>query len=253
MDRRQFLWTTSLAGLGSLLPGGAAAIGEASRVTLGHLDHGPDSSSRASGIRRLLQEVDKRTSIGVNSEYPTLAPSSRELFEHPMTTLIGDRKFDPLADEPIDQLRTYLQAGGFLFVDSAEGIVDGPFMSSVERMFGRLFPDQTLEVVPSDHVLYKSFYLVDDPIGRLDISDDLHAVFGDDRLYAVVNQNDLFGALARDNFGKWKYEVRPGGEQQREMAFRLGINLVMYALCVNYKSDQVHVPFILKRRKWKVD
>ena len=48
-------------------------------------------------------------------------------------------------------------------------------------------------------------------------------------------------------------DVRPGGENQREMAFRLGINLVMYALCVNYKADQVHVPFILKRRKWKVD
>ena len=35
---------------------------------------------------------------------------------------------------------------------------------------------------------------------------------------------------------------RPGGEQQREMAFRTGINIVMHALTGNYKADQVHVP-----------
>ena len=34
----------------------------------------------------------------------------------------------------------------------------------------------------------------------------------------------------------------PGGERQREMAFRTGVNIVMYALTGNYKADQVHVP-----------
>ena len=43
----------------------------------------------------------------------------------------------------------------------------------------------------------------------------------------------------------------PGGERQRELAFRLGINLAMYALCLDYKTDQVHVPFILRRRQWQ--
>jgi hypothetical protein len=27
----------------------------------------------------------------------------------------------------------------------------------------------------------------------------------------------------------------------------------MYALCLDYKADQVHVPFIMKRRRWKPD
>ena len=39
----------------------------------------------------------------------------------------------------------------------------------------------------------------------------------------------------------------PGGELQREMAFRFGINVVMYALTGNYKTDQVHVPALLQR------
>ena len=39
----------------------------------------------------------------------------------------------------------------------------------------------------------------------------------------------------------------PGGEVQREMEFRAGVNLVMYALTGNYKADQVHVPALLER------
>ena len=57
----------------------------------------------------------------------------------------------------------------------------------------------------------------------------------------------------RDNYGTWEHECYPGGERQRELAFRLGVNLVMYALCLDYKTDQVHVPFIMKRRRWKPD
>ena len=37
-----------------------------------------------------------------------------------------------------------------------------------------------------------------------------------------------------------------------EMAARWGINIVMYAMCLDYKADQVHIPFILKRRQWQV-
>ena len=39
----------------------------------------------------------------------------------------------------------------------------------------------------------------------------------------------------------------PGGEPQREMAYRAGVNIVMYALTGNYKADQVHIPAIMQR------
>jgi len=65
----------------------------------------------------------------------------------------------------------------------------------------------------------------------------------------LLSVDDLGGAWARDSLGNWEHMVTPGGEPQRELAFRLGVNIVMYALCVDYKDDQVHVPFILKRRK----
>jgi hypothetical protein len=63
----------------------------------------------------------------------------------------------------------------------------------------------------------------------------------------VVGSNDWAGAWAVDSQGFPSLPVVPGGEPQREQAYRFGVNLVMYALTGNYKADQVHVPAILER------
>jgi len=63
----------------------------------------------------------------------------------------------------------------------------------------------------------------------------------------IVGGNDWTGAWAVDGSGRSLYPVVPGGEPQREIAYRFGVNVVMYALTGNYKSDQVHVPAILER------
>ena len=76
----------------------------------------------------------------------------------------------------------------------------------------------------------------------------LEAQVLDGRLAVVYSQNDLGGAWARAELGDWEYDCTPGGEPQRETAFRLGVNLAMYALCTDYKDDAVHLPFILRRR-----
>jgi len=65
----------------------------------------------------------------------------------------------------------------------------------------------------------------------------------------VFCANDLGGAWDGDPLGGYTYPCTPGGEHQRELSFRLGVNLALYALTGNYKKDQVHIPFILKRRQ----
>ena len=62
-------------------------------------------------------------------------------------------------------------------------------------------------------------------------------------------RNDLGGAWAQDHLGRFLNECLPGGESQRQQAFMLGVNIVLYALTVNYKQDQVHLPFILERMR----
>jgi hypothetical protein len=106
----------------------------------------------------------------------------------------------------------------------------------------------TLQVVPRGHVLHKSFYLLDRHGGRLLVKPWVEAQTLDGRLAVVYSQNDLGGAWARSELGEWEYPCTPGGEAQREVAFRWGVNLAMYALCTDYKDDAVHLPFILRRR-----
>src|SRR5262249_40600650 len=68
------------------------------------------------------------------------------------------------------------------------------------------------------------------------------------RAAVVYSQNDLAGAWERDESGAYAYEVSPGGEPQRELAVRGGINVCMYALCLDYKDDTVHLPLIPRKR-----
>ena len=69
------------------------------------------------------------------------------------------------------------------------------------------------------------------------------------RFSRAVTSASAASAWAIDPSGGAPYAVVPGGEEQREIAYRFGINLVMYALTGSYKSDQVHLPIILERLK----
>ena len=70
---------------------------------------------------------------------------------------------------------------------------------------------------------------------------------GDGVSPVIIGGNDWAAAWAVDAIGPPLVDVSPGGEEQREMALRFGINVVMYALTGNYKTDQVHVPALLER------
>ena len=72
---------------------------------------------------------------------------------------------------------------------------------------------------------------------------------GTQRTAILYSKNDLMGAWSRRADGTFVHDSLDSGEAGRERAFRLGANIVLYALNVDYKSDQVHIPFILKRRR----
>jgi hypothetical protein len=164
---------------------------------------------------------------------------------------MGSTALPHFDDADVARLRRQLSSGGLLVIDGAEAHPGGAFDQSVRALVARLFPRRSLAKISPDHVLYKSFYLLRTPVGRVAALPYLEGVEHDGRLVIVYSQNDLGGAWARDNFGQWEHEVVPGGSSQREMAFRLGVNIAMYTLCLDYKTDQVHVPFILRRRQWQ--
>ena len=235
----------------------AHAIGASSKFQFGQLQLGPGTNPRPRALRRLGWEIEKRTSIDVQLEPALVTPTSETLHETPFLYLAGERELELPSAAGIEALRRFLTFGGFMLIDSAEGTTDGAFDGSVRKLMSAVFPTTSsakgLEVIPSDHVVYKSFYLLDKPLGRLAIAPAMEGVIRDGRIVAAYIANDMGGAWSRDDFGNYELPCEPGGERQRELAFRMGVNLVMYALCLDYKADQVHVPFIMKRRRWKPD
>jgi len=84
--------------------------------------------------------------------------------------------------------------------------------------------------------------------GRIERAPKLEAVVRGGNAQVIFSSHDLAGALAQSPGGLWSVPVTPGGELQRERAIRLAVNIAMYVLCSNYKDDQVHAPFLMRRR-----
>ena len=170
---------------------------------------------------------------------------------------------EPLSDATLAKIDAFMKQGGFIIFDTrdqASTLVGSGFQSKgLSRLIGQL-DIPPLEPVPENHVLTKSFYLMRSFPGRWDggtlwveaspatEADRSERSRRTDGVSALaITSNDLASAWALDSANRPLYPVVPGGEVQREMAFRTGVNLVMYALTGNYKADQVHLPALLER------
>jgi hypothetical protein len=149
----------------------------------------------------------------------------------------------------MERLARYLAYGGFLYIDDITGSDSSPFDQAVRELCERLFPTRSLAPLPSDHSLYRSFFLIRRPVGRVDRFPYLEGVTVGDLTPVVYGRNDLSGALERGPDGRHRAACVPGGEQQRREAVKLGVNLVMYCLTTNYKQDQAHVDELRREKK----
>jgi hypothetical protein len=238
---------TLAGGVIALGPRRAAAFGDTASLVVAQLRYDGDWNPRPTATRRLAWEVTRRTSIEMALEPHVVGLDDPDLFFYPLLYIAGTSDFAPWPEEGVRRLRRYLTAGGLLLADSADP-GDG-FDRALRRELGRIFPDRPLSRLAPEHVIYKTFFLVDRQGGRVINRPYMESIDVDGRTAVLYSHNDLGGAWARDGFGNWEYQVIPGGDSQREMTFRLGINIAMYALCLDYKEDQVHLPFILKRRR----
>jgi hypothetical protein len=200
------------------------------------------------GLRGLTAILRQRTAIEIGE--PMAVNLDRdEIAYYPLLYWPVERG-TILNDESVRRVNSYLQQGGMIIIDTREGeanAVNGEHLTDI--FSGIELPP--LEPMPADHVLTKSFYLLKEWPGRwqsapLWIATSTTNNF-DGVSPVIVGNEDWAGAWAVDKGGNPLFSPVPGGDQQREMARRFGVNIVMYALTGNYKTDQVHVNAILKR------
>lgn len=232
-----------------LLSGSGWAFGDSSRFIPAVAQHGGDWDARLSGLRRIAWELQRRTSVEVVPDARPFPLSSAKLFEYPFLYMGASGELPPFTNAEVENLRRYLTFGGFMLADSNAGTEGSAFDASFRRELARVLPQSPLTPVPRDHVVFKTFYLLEVPAGRVLVRPELEACNLGKRSAVLYTQNDVAGAWTRDETGTFEFEVTPGGEHQRELATRLGVNLCMYALCLDYKDDAVHLKSIMDRRR----
>ena len=225
----------------------ASAFGDATDVEIVSLDLGKGVAGAQIVTERLAWEVRKRSSVEPILEPGRARLDKASLYRSPFVYWRGSEDFPQLSEDAIEGLRKYIHRGGFILIDDATAGGEA-FDRAVRRELLRAFPALPLKPISDDHTIYRSFYLLTRPIGRVQGPSFLEGITYGDRIAVVYSRHDLGGALQRDKLGAWSQAVVPGGERQREQAIRLGVNLVIYALCTDYKDDQVHAPFIMRRR-----
>jgi len=154
-----------------------------------------------------------------------------------------------LDDRAARNVTAYLNNGGTILFDTRSGPLPTPMGPLIELSKDLDLP--TLMPMPSDYVLGRTFYLLTDFPGRWQggtIWIEPPGRRGNDDVTAIIAGNaDWARAWARGTNNQPLYPVIPGGERQREMAYRFGVNLIMMTLTGSYKADQIHLKEILKR------
>jgi hypothetical protein len=204
-----------------------------------------DAASKA-GLTALTRVLTERSSIA-DTGIAAIDPASDDISLYPLIywPVVNARTLD---DATAAKINAYLAKGGMILFDTEDG--ESGANPALALVTAKLDIPR-LEPVPSTHTLGKSFYLLNDFPGRFAGGTVFVAAsppgHTDSVSPVVIGSADWADAWATDDAGDPLKAVTPGGEHQREMAYRFGVNLVMYALTGNYKSDQVHTPEILKR------
>jgi len=160
-----------------------------------------------------------------------------------------------ISEAVVTKLNTYMKNGGMLVLDTQDGGLRATTSGGTDPALASLFTRidiPSLRPVPTDHVLTKAYYLIQAFPGRYAgnkvwVEADRNGFSLDGVSSLVIGANDWAAAWAINDNGKPLAGLSGEVDNQREMARRFGINLVMYVLAGNYKADQVHIPALLER------
>ncbi|KDU95759.1 hypothetical protein CFR78_03155 [Komagataeibacter rhaeticus] len=213
------------------------------------------------GLQGLSDYVNARTSA-VLGHPDGVVPERDDLSYYPLIywPVTADATTTPARTAA---LNTYMRHGGILLIDAqgqdpatapenASGYTgSAPGTAAALRRMTAGLDIPPLARLDNRHVLAHTFYLLHDFPGRYDGMPVWVAQEGDSTNDGVspviIGSNDWAHAWAVDDTGNTPYAPVPDGAAQRVLAYRFGVNAVIYALTGNYKADQVHVPALLKR------
>jgi hypothetical protein len=213
------------------------------------LKHGPTWDPYPDAPAEAVDLLGTVTSVLVEPQRRVITLKDPALFESPLVILAGREAPPPLDAEEQRRLRTYLSAGGMLWIEGTSGLQVDSFDRWVRGALKAVLPEAELAPLANDHVVFRTFFLLRGAAGRVMVRGTLEGVSWGGRTAVVYSRNDLLGAWAKDALGRPLLPCVPGGEAQRHNARKLTLDILMYSLTGSYKADAVHQPFLLQKMR----
>jgi len=170
----------------------------------------------------LLNFIQQNTNIKVDARYQFVDLASDEIFSYPFLFLTGHGNI-VFSNDEVYRLRTYLENGGFLYIDDDYGLDN-----AVRREMKKVFPQDDFIELPFSYGLYHSFFNFENGVPKTHEHNDKppqgFGIFINNRLavYYTYESNPSDG---------WAdAEVHNDPPQKRKEALEFGTNIVVWAL-----------------------
>ncbi|MEG8947987.1 DUF4159 domain-containing protein [Rosettibacter firmus] len=170
----------------------------------------------------LLKFIAQHTNIKTNPVYEFVDLSSGNIFSYPFLFMTGHGNV-VFTESEAKKLRTYLESGGFLYVDDDYGL-DKAFRREIKKVF----PDKDLVELPFNHGIYHCVFDFNNGPPKTHEHDNKppqgFGIFVNGRLcvYYTYESNPSDGWADPD--------VHKDPPEKREEALKFGTNIVVWAL-----------------------
>lgn len=178
----------------------------------------------------LMHSLVEYTNIPINQNEKVIQLSQGEIYRSPFCYLSG-HKLVQFNNEEAKHFKSYVENGGFIFVDDCNHDIDGLFATSFEAQMSELFGADALVKIEKNHALYYSFF--DFEKGPPTTSFELNG-WGDDLVHdylkAIIIDGRIGVLYSNKDYGcEWDYDFRNKRFMVKDNT-QFGVNIVMYAM-----------------------
>jgi hypothetical protein len=191
------------------------------KIALIKYNGGGDWYSVVDALKNLVNFCNREANMNIDPEYATVEVGSSEIFNYPFVFLTGHGNI-LLNSQEIENLRNYLSAGGFLYVDDDYGLD-----KFIRPVFKQLFPDKELIEIPFAHPVFHQKYDFPNGMPKIHEHDDkapkTYGIFIEGRLVC------LYSTESNISDGWDSADVHKDSEEARLKALKMGANIIQFA------------------------
>ncbi|MBT8265381.1 MAG: DUF4159 domain-containing protein [Bacteroidia bacterium] len=182
---------------------------------------GGDWYSNPTAVPNLIKFCNANIGTTINTNPETVEVGSTDIFQFPFLHMTGHGNVF-FSDDDAENLRSYLESGGFLHIDDNYGMQ--PYIT---KELKKVFPNKELIELPSSHPIFNQVYNFPQGLPKIHEHDgkrpQAFGIFQEDRLVLLFTFESDLGDGWEDP------EVHNDPEEVREKALQMGANIVKYA------------------------